>query len=57
VDCTPPYRAVAARALAEDRYLYLRDDTHWNPAGVGVAAREIWRVWHALERVGAPPSD
>ncbi|HEX4602329.1 MAG TPA: hypothetical protein VH116_13110 [Gemmatimonadales bacterium] len=54
VNLLPSYRAAARRALAEDRYIYLRDDTHWNAAGVGVAARELWRAWQALQGAGAP---
>lgn len=41
VDLTPVLRAAAADALAQGRYLYFLDDTHWNAAGIEAAARAI----------------
>jgi hypothetical protein len=41
VDLTAPLRAAAAAELAAGRYIYFLDDTHWNAAGIGVAARVI----------------
>ncbi|HEX4628346.1 MAG TPA: hypothetical protein VH137_06095 [Gemmatimonadales bacterium] len=57
VDLTPPYRAAAAHALAQGRYIYFLDDTHWNAAGVGIAAQEIGRRWQALERARGPGTE
>jgi hypothetical protein len=41
VNLRPPLRAAAQAGLAHGRYVYWRDDTHWNAAGVRVAARAI----------------
>ena len=40
LDLTPAFRQQAASELRNDRYLYLTDDTHWNPIGVRIAAEE-----------------
>jgi hypothetical protein len=48
VNLTPPFRAAAETSLARGSYIYFPDDTHWNAAGAGLAAREIGRVWPAL---------
>ena len=39
LDLGPALRREAERALREDRLLFWRDDTHWNPEGIRVAAR------------------
>ena len=39
VDLMPAFRA----ATAAGRRLYWRDDTHWNDAGIRLAAEELWR--------------
>ncbi|MGH9659581.1 MAG: alginate O-acetyltransferase AlgX-related protein, partial [Bryobacteraceae bacterium] len=44
VNPTGALRREAAAALDRGEYLYWRDDTHWNAAGVRVAAREIARA-------------
>jgi hypothetical protein len=41
VNLTPTFRAQAASQLARDSYLYWLDDSHWNAAGVHIAAVEI----------------
>jgi hypothetical protein len=51
VNLTAAFCREAEAGLARGQYLYWRDDTHWNPYGIDVAAREIDRVWKGL-----PPS-
>jgi hypothetical protein len=41
IDLTPALSAAAARDLQENRYLYWRDDIHWNPRGTDMAAAAI----------------
>ncbi len=41
VDLTGPLRAAAAAALARGDYVFYTDDTHWNAAGVVVAAAAV----------------
>jgi hypothetical protein len=48
------FRREAADGLDRDQYLYWRDDTHWNPTGIEIAAQEIQRAWEALS---PPPGD
>lgn len=36
-----PLTARASSALARNQYVYWRDDTHWNPAGIAAAAEAI----------------
>lgn len=43
-DLTGPLREEAGRLLPEGRYVFWRDDTHWNCEGMAVAAREVARV-------------
>jgi hypothetical protein len=45
VNLTAPLQREASAALRKNEYLYHRDDTHWNRAGIAVAAREIAQVW------------
>lgn len=40
-DLTPALVSAAAAALARGELLWWRDDTHWNPAGIAVAARVV----------------
>jgi len=47
LNLTETFRALAAKELDRGKYLYWRDDTHWNARGIGVAASEISRVWPA----------
>ena len=35
---------VFQEATARGERLYWRDDTHWNDAGIRLAAEELWRV-------------
>ena len=39
---------VFQEATAQGRRLYWRDDTHWNDAGIRLAAEELWRVVEPL---------
>lgn len=41
LDLTQVFRQQAAASLRNDQYLYWPDDTHWNPAGVKIAAQAI----------------
>jgi hypothetical protein len=41
VDLTPLLRAAARTGLEHGRTVYFLDDTHWNAAGIGVAAAAI----------------
>ncbi len=53
VNLTAPFRAAAAAALDRGAYVYFSDDTHWDSAGVALAAAEIQRVWDGVPRL--PP--
>jgi SGNH hydrolase-like domain, acetyltransferase AlgX len=44
VNLRPAFTAAAPPLLTRGEYLYWRDDTHWNPRGVRLAAEEIARV-------------
>lgn len=50
MDLTPLFQARAREALREQRYLYWRDDTHWDRLGVDVAADAIRAEWYAEGR-------
>ena len=39
---------VFQEAAAQGKRLYWRDDTHWNDAGIRLAAEELWRVVEPL---------
>lgn len=45
VNLTEPFRAAAAAGVDAGEYIYWRDDTHWNAAGIAIAAAEIARAW------------
>jgi hypothetical protein len=47
VNLLAPFQAAAADAMERDRTIYWRDDTHWNAAGVGIAAGEVREAWIA----------
>ena len=48
-------REAARTALADRRYIYWLDDTHWNREGVKVAAEEVVEtVAPLIRRPGAP---
>jgi SGNH hydrolase-like domain, acetyltransferase AlgX len=42
INLTQTLQASAARALARDEYVFWRDDTHWNPLGIKLAAEALW---------------
>ena len=41
VDLTPPLTEAAMQALKQRQFIWWRDDTHWNRAGMAVAARVV----------------
>ena len=41
VNLLSEFRAEAARRLDEGGYIYWRDDTHWNQAGVELATERL----------------
>jgi hypothetical protein len=45
LNLAPIFRERARHSLSGGPLLYWRDDLHWNPEGVRVAAEEIWRAW------------
>ncbi len=49
VNLTGQFREVAAEQLPEHRYLYWRDDTHWNAEGIALAADRLWNSIRTLE--------
>lgn len=44
LDLAPALKAAARDGLAARRYVYWRDDTHWSPPGVRLAAAELARA-------------
>jgi hypothetical protein len=50
VNLTAPLREAARDAVARGQLLYFRGDTHWNPAGIDVAANVISQAWSAADR-------
>jgi acetyltransferase AlgX (SGNH hydrolase-like protein) len=42
INLTQTLQASAAGALARDEYVFWRDDTHWNPLGIKLAAEALW---------------
>ena len=42
VNLTQKFRVSAAEALSRNEYIYWRDDTHWNPLGIKLAAASLW---------------
>ena len=43
VSLVGPLRQAAASGLDRGEYVYWRDDTHWNPRGIRIAAEAIER--------------
>jgi SGNH hydrolase-like domain, acetyltransferase AlgX len=41
VNVTTSFQTAAAQELARGRYLYWRDDTHWNSLGINIAATQL----------------
>jgi hypothetical protein len=50
VNLGPVFEARAADELAHGRTLYWKDDTHWGPVGIDLAASEIAKAWPSLTR-------
>lgn len=46
VDLTGPLAGEAARLIDQGDYVWYPDDTHWNEAGIAVAAREVAAYVH-----------
>ena len=46
LDLTPRLQLEARNASASHRYIYWRDDTHWNAEGVAIAAEAIRAAWY-----------
>jgi hypothetical protein len=40
----------AAEALEQGRTIYWKDDTHWNPEGIRIAADAIAKAWPGTRR-------
>jgi SGNH hydrolase-like domain, acetyltransferase AlgX len=54
VNLTQKFRASAAEVLARKEYIYWRDDTHWNPLGIKLAAASLWSELSKYARSPAP---
>ena len=52
IDLTDPLEAAAREALPRHELLYFRGDTHWNAAGIEVAAQKVAQAWSAASRSG-----
>ncbi len=50
IDLTAPLEAAAREALARHELLYFRGDTHWNAAGIELAAQIVAQAWSAASR-------
>ena len=55
-DLTPALTAASLRLLAEGRLTWWRDDTHWNPAGIAVAAQVVARELAGSAGAGDAPA-
>ena len=53
VNLTSVFRARAGQALMSGHYLYWIDDTHWNAAGVDLAAAQVSGEIYALRAGGS----
>jgi acetyltransferase AlgX (SGNH hydrolase-like protein) len=45
VNLRESFRARATQDMADRKYLYFLDDTHWNARGIGIAARALSAHW------------
>ena len=54
VNLTNVLGLAAARGLDLHKYVYWRDDTHWNEQGIWIAAAEIYRAVPGLREACAP---
>jgi hypothetical protein len=50
IDLTPVLKQHADAAFKHNKYVYWRNDTHWNADGVGIAADEIVRTFPELRK-------
>ena len=56
LNLTDPMKCAARKMLPQKRYLWWRDDTHWNRYGVQVAAQETWKLWQQMMQKPACPA-
>lgn len=54
VNLEPALHAGAVEAFRRGELIYWPDDTHWNPAGIQIAAREISRAFDVPASCGRP---
>jgi hypothetical protein len=52
VNLSDPLQRAAREALARGKLLYFRGDTHWNPAGIDVAAQIVGQAWSSSDHGG-----
>jgi len=57
VNLTQKFRAAAAEVLSRNQYIYWRDDTHWNPLGIKLAAASLWSELQQARPVTSANSD
>jgi len=57
VNLTQKFRAAAAEALSRNEYIYWRDDTHWNPLGIKLAAASLWSELKQARPAASATSD
>lgn len=50
VNVTSSLRAAASEDLSKHQYVYWRDDTHWNAAGIAIAGNAVWQAIHTLDK-------
>jgi len=50
IDLTPVLRWQADTAFKQNKYVYWRNDTHWNADGVGIGVDEIVRAFPELRK-------
>ncbi|MBF0426698.1 MAG: SGNH/GDSL hydrolase family protein [Magnetococcales bacterium] len=55
LNLTDPLKAAARRHLEQGKTLWWRDDTHWNPLGIAVAADVVADVLRAEQSVAITP--
>lgn len=57
INLTQKFRAAAAEALSRNQYIYWRDDTHWNPLAIKLAAASLWSELQQARPVTSANSD
>jgi hypothetical protein len=56
INLTPEFMSVAADDLPKHEYIYWRDDTHWNAAGINIAANSVWDLVRNSQQSSLAPS-